>query len=53
MAVRRVVRCTCGVEIRADDEPELVRLVQEHAKTAHDLDLSAEQVLAMAEVESA
>jgi predicted small metal-binding protein len=49
--MRRLVRCTCGVEIRAEEERELVTLVQHHAKTAHDLDLSDEQVLAMMEIE--
>ena len=47
----KIVRCSCGVEIRADDERELIGLTQEHAKSAHDLDLSDEQVLSMMEVE--
>ena len=49
--MRKVVRCTCGVEIRADDERELIARVQSHAKEAHDLTLSEEQVLAMAEID--
>ena len=50
-AMRKVVRCTCGIEIRAEDEQKLVADVQKHAKEAHDLTLSEEQVLAMAEID--
>ena len=49
--MRKVVRCTCGVEIRGKDDRELIERVQAHAKEAHDLTLSEEQVLAMAEIE--
>jgi hypothetical protein len=47
----RVVRCTCGVEIRDADEPRLIGKVQTHAKEAHDLDLTEEQVRAIMEIE--
>ena len=47
----KVVRCTCGIEIRGGSDDELISRVQAHAKEAHDLDLSDEQVLAMAEVD--
>ena len=47
----RVVRCTCGVEIRDADEARLIRNVQKHAKEAHDLDMNAEQVRAIMEIE--
>jgi predicted small metal-binding protein len=50
-AMRKVVRCSCGIEIRADEERDLVAHVQHHAKEAHDLTLSEEQVLAMAEID--
>ena len=50
-AMRKVVRCTCGIEIRAEDEQSLVANVQQHAREAHDLTLSEEQVLAMAEID--
>jgi predicted small metal-binding protein len=50
-AMRKVVRCSCGIEIRAEDERTLVADVQQHAKEAHDLTLSEEQVLAMAEID--
>lgn len=49
----KVVRCACGIEIRADNEADLIAAVQAHAKTAHDLVLTAEQVLAMAEIDQA
>ena len=49
--MRKVVRCTCGVEIRAEDERELIQRVQTHAREAHELSLSDEQVLAMAEID--
>jgi predicted small metal-binding protein len=47
----KVVRCACGVELRDRDEAELIRQVQEHAREAHDLTLSEEQVSAMMEVD--
>ena len=47
----KVVRCACGVELRDRDEAELIRRVQEHAREAHDLTLSDEQVRDMTEVE--
>lgn len=47
----RVVRCTCGVEIRDTDEPRLIEAVQRHAREAHDLTMSDEQVRAIMELE--
>jgi predicted small metal-binding protein len=47
----KVVRCACGVELRDRDEGELIRRVQEHAREAHDLTLSEEQVRDMMEVD--
>ena len=51
--VSKVVRCSCGVEMRARDEGELIRQVQEHAREVHDLALSEEQVRAMMEIDQA
>jgi predicted small metal-binding protein len=51
VAMRKVVRCSCGVEIRAEDERVLIARVQQHAREAHDLTLTDEQVLAMAEID--
>lgn len=47
----KVVRCTCGVELRNGDEAALIVQVQDHAREAHDLTLSDEQVRDMLEVE--
>ncbi len=37
----------CGGAISATSQDELIRLVQDHAKERHQMDLSAEKVLAM------
>ena len=50
-AVGKVVRCSCGVEMRAQDEGVLIRRVQEHARDVHDVMLSEEQVRAMMEID--
>jgi predicted small metal-binding protein len=47
----KVVRCACGVELRDGDEKELIRRVQEHAREAHELTLSEEQVRDMMEID--
>ena len=47
----KVVRCTCGIEIRDGDETRLIERVQQHAKEAHDLTLNEEQVRAMMEID--
>jgi predicted small metal-binding protein len=49
--VGKVVRCSCGVEMRGRDESELIRRVQEHAREVHDVALSDEQVRAMMEID--
>lgn len=46
------VACDCGKVIREESDDDLVRAVQRHAKEVHDMDLSREQVLAMAEPEA-
>lgn len=57
-AVKKVVRCSCGLEFRAlsdevpsDAEKHLIQAVKRHARDAHDLDFGDEQVFAMMEVE--
>ena len=47
----KVVRCACGLHLRDTDERRLIARVRQHAKEAHDLDLNAEQVRAMMEIE--
>ena len=49
--VNKVVRCTCGIEIRETDEARLIERVQRHAKESHDLTLDDEQVRAMMEID--
>jgi predicted small metal-binding protein len=51
LAVGKVVRCSCGVEMRGRTEDELIRRVQAHARDVHDLALSEEQVRAMMEID--
>lgn len=43
------VSCDCGKVIRAASDDELVKTVQEHARGVHKMELSRDQVLAMAE----
>lgn len=43
------VNCDCGKTIRKGDDDALVAEVQRHAKEVHDMDLTREQVLSMAE----
>jgi predicted small metal-binding protein len=43
------VACDCGKVIRGSTDEELVRAVQAHAKNVHEMSLSKDQVLAMAE----
>lgn len=42
------VSCDCGKTLREETDDELVRAVQEHASEAHEMDLTREEVLAMA-----
>lgn len=49
--VGKVVRCNCGMEIRNTDEQALIDAVQKHAREAHDLSLSPEQVRSMMEID--
>jgi predicted small metal-binding protein len=46
--MKKEIRCPCGYVIRADSEESLVAEAKQHAKDAHDMDLTTEQALAMA-----
>jgi len=46
-AIELVVRCDCGFEARGT-EGTLVPVVQRHGREAHKMEVSREQVLAMA-----
>ncbi len=50
-SIVKIVRCTCGIELRSADEAHLIAQVRRHAAEAHGLDLSDEQVRAMMEIE--
>lgn len=43
------VSCDCGAVIRERGDEQLVAAVQRHAREVHNMQLSPEQVLAMAE----
>lgn len=43
------VECECGVTITASSDDELVRLVQEHGREVHDMEIEREQALSMAQ----
>jgi predicted small metal-binding protein len=45
----KVIKCDCGYVVRGGSDDELVQAAQVHAKEVHDMDLTAEQALAMAE----
>lgn len=42
-----IVTCECGFEARGSED-EVVAITQEHGRTAHNMDVTREQVLAMA-----
>ena len=42
-----VVTCECGLEVRGEED-DVVTRVQEHGREAHNMDVTREQVLAMA-----
>ncbi|HSJ24145.1 MAG TPA: DUF1059 domain-containing protein [Longimicrobiales bacterium] len=46
---KKQVSCDCGKVITAASDEELVTSVQQHAREVHNMELSRDQVLAMAE----
>lgn len=42
------VKCFCGAVVQTDDEERLIAQVSDHASSVHDMDLSREDILAMA-----
>jgi len=46
----KIINCDCGVTLRGETDDELVAAGQQHAKEVHGIDLSAEQLLAMAQI---
>ena len=47
--VRKLVKCDCGYVARSDSDDKLVADIQKHARDQHKMNLSREQVLAMAQ----
>lgn len=48
MAEKKVA-CDCGKTVRASNDDQLVADVQKHAKEVHNMNLTRDQVLAMAQ----
>ncbi|MEX2467073.1 MAG: DUF1059 domain-containing protein [Gemmatimonadota bacterium] len=46
---KKQVSCDCGTVIREEADDALVEAVRKHAREVHDMELSRDQVLAMAE----
>lgn len=44
------VNCDCGATVRAASDEALIEAVQKHAREVHDMELTRDQILAMAEV---
>ena len=44
----KVLNCDCGLVVRGDSDNELVAAAQKHAREAHGMELTREQVLSLA-----
>jgi predicted small metal-binding protein len=47
----KIMQCDCGHVVRGETDDELVANVQKHAREVHDMEVTREQVLAMAQPE--
>ena len=45
----KIMQCDCGYVVRGETDNELVANVQKHAREVHDMEITREQVLAMAQ----
>lgn len=45
----KMIRCDCGYVAQGDSDEQLVSVAQRHAREVHAMDLTPQQVLAMAE----
>lgn len=45
----KVINCDCGFVVRGEDDDELVTNAQKHAKDKHNMEITREQALAIAE----
>jgi predicted small metal-binding protein len=46
--MKKVIQCPCGSVIEGQNDEDVVKKAQEHAKSTHGMELSREQALAMA-----
>jgi predicted small metal-binding protein len=44
----KIINCDCGRVVRGDSDDELVTAAQKHAREAHGMELTREQVLSLA-----
>jgi predicted small metal-binding protein len=44
----KILNCDCGVVVRGDTDDDLVAASQQHAREAHGMELTREQVLSLA-----
>ena len=44
----KIIECPCGAVINGDGDDDVIGRAQDHAESAHGMDLSREQALAMA-----
>jgi predicted small metal-binding protein len=49
--MQKIINCPCGFIVRAENDEQLVAKAQQHAKQVHQMDLTREQALAMANPE--
>ena len=47
----KIMLCDCGHVVREETDDELVANVQKHAREVHEMEITREQVLAMAQPE--
>ncbi len=47
----KIMKCYCGQVVRGGTDDELVANVRKHAREVHDMEVTREQVLAMAQQE--
>lgn len=45
----KIIKCDCGYIVRGESDDELVAAARKHAREVHDMDLTNDQALAMAE----
>lgn len=46
--MKRIIQCPCGSVIEGENDDDVVKKAQAHAKSTHGMELSKEQAMAMA-----